>query len=569
MANETNEHGSGLIVLFIAVSQILGSVINEVLLRLKIPIPYSVVLLIIGMTLQYIEISQDNHLGASIAEAASINPHMVFLIFLPVLLFESAFSINYHIMFRSINQAFLLAGPGVIISTLLTASLTKWLLSVYNWDWSVCLMFGAILSATDPVAVVALLREVGASKQLAALIEGESLFNDGTAYVFYLVFVDLVHGAAFNIGESSSLFFRLALGGPLLGIIIGILTAYWLSYCYNNKAAEITTTIFVAYLAFYLGENTTIHVSGVLAVVCLGIYMSRSHAVISVNVHAAMHSVWHQISYMANTYIFLLAGILIIKIFQTEGAIDIIGSKDFGYLIVVYIIIHIVRLIVVSLLAPFLTKLGYGMSLRDGVVLVWGALRGAVGLVLALLVLQDDEINLQIRVRMAFLVAGIVFMTLLINGTTISLILNALGMSVPFKSQIVLLKAAMNHLSNETTLALESIQQDPFYSGADWNYISKTIPKLEQIVTDRIAHEDQDNQRKLKLLDKIANENKKREEERAIEEAENLSKNINVYHLHRLETQLREARNIAEREDTFIDIIEEEGEDKSKRRKKS
>lgn len=113
----------------------------------------------------------------------------------------------------------LLAGPGVLISTTLVASFAIFGMG-YDWDWPTGLTFGAMVSATDPVAVVALLQELGAPKQLSILIEGESLFNDGTALVIFTVFKDMMTGAANrNVGEIVGFFARLSIGGPSLGLV--------------------------------------------------------------------------------------------------------------------------------------------------------------------------------------------------------------------------------------------------------------------------------------------------------------------------------------------------------------
>ena len=128
----------------------------------------------------------------------SIDPHMVLSLFIPGLIFESAFNTNYHIFLKESQQAAMLAGPGVLVNALLIGGVMHYFahsISLfsdidddgYDWSWSFSIMFGAIVSATDPVAVVALLKELGASKRLSTLIEAESLLNDGTAFVMFTV----------------------------------------------------------------------------------------------------------------------------------------------------------------------------------------------------------------------------------------------------------------------------------------------------------------------------------------------------------------------------------------------
>ena len=172
-------------------------------------------------------------------------------------------------------------------------------------------MYGSIISATDPVAVVALLKELGASRRLATLIEGESLLNDGTAMVVFLVIVDIVKGADVTAGGVIFKFIRLSLGGPLLGIIGGMIMSAILKRIHNNGVLEVNTTIFVSYLIFFIAESTPVHVSGILAVVFMGLYMTNvGKTRISAESEHAVHHVWGYIGFVAETVIFILSGII-------------------------------------------------------------------------------------------------------------------------------------------------------------------------------------------------------------------------------------------------------------------
>ena len=120
-----------------------------------------------------------------------MDPHVMLALFMPALIFESAFKTDTHILKHSIGQVLIMAGPMLAVAIALTAVIMYYVLGydeAHNFDFMSCLMFGSIVSATDPVAVVALLKELGASKRLSTIIEGESLFNDGTAFVCFLLF---------------------------------------------------------------------------------------------------------------------------------------------------------------------------------------------------------------------------------------------------------------------------------------------------------------------------------------------------------------------------------------------
>jgi NhaP-type Na+/H+ or K+/H+ antiporter len=146
--------------------------------------------------------------GDGAEEISSIDPHLFFLIFLPPLIFESAFSIDWHIIKAEIVQILILAGPGLVINAFVTAAVMRFVL-MYDgaFTFEAAVMFGALISATDPVAVVSLLKDLGASRTLSTLIEGESLINDGTAFVLFTITLDLVKGESLDILEATGLFF--------------------------------------------------------------------------------------------------------------------------------------------------------------------------------------------------------------------------------------------------------------------------------------------------------------------------------------------------------------------------
>jgi NhaP-type Na+/H+ or K+/H+ antiporter len=136
------------------------------------------------------------------------------------------------------------------------------------------MMAGSILSATDPVAVVALLKELGASPKFGTLIEGESLLNDGTAMVFYMLFYDICIGKEATPQTVVTGFIRMAGGGPLLGILFGLLSCLWLRRVIRDETLVCIITFLACYLVFYIAEFTDVKVSGILALVVLGLFMS-------------------------------------------------------------------------------------------------------------------------------------------------------------------------------------------------------------------------------------------------------------------------------------------------------
>lgn len=190
-------HATGTVILFLSFTVLAACVCKLLLsqmLKNKFPVPFTVIVLILGFIIGIIvahikKIDNDFLLGEE--QLREINPHLIFYIFLPLLIFDSSFNSHFHIIRPQIISGILLAGPGVLICMIIVALCAVYIFP-YDWSWLVALMFGSILSATDPVAVVALLHESGASKSLAALIDLESLLNDGSAFVIFSIFKDIV-----------------------------------------------------------------------------------------------------------------------------------------------------------------------------------------------------------------------------------------------------------------------------------------------------------------------------------------------------------------------------------------
>lgn len=204
-AHSEGKHGAvGTVILFLSFTVLLGCLCKLILsqeLKNKFPAPFTVILLILGFTMGMI-ISQipvmNNDFLLGEKELKDINPHLIYYIFLPLLTFDSAFNSRFYVIRQHIISAILLAGPGALISTGVVGFFSA-VVFPYQWSWLMSIMFGSILSATDPVAVVALLHESGASKSLAALIDLESLLNDGSAFVVFMIFRNII------VGESGSM----------------------------------------------------------------------------------------------------------------------------------------------------------------------------------------------------------------------------------------------------------------------------------------------------------------------------------------------------------------------------
>ncbi|CAH1803170.1 unnamed protein product [Owenia fusiformis] len=471
MTESHSEHAEPTMIMFVFTSCALGALIRFIMkstILQKLRLPYTVILLLFGSLIGIISSQVPSF--AAYTTIVHINPHTLLNVFLPVLVFESAFAMEAHTFLKSFVQIVILAIPGLAIATGLTGLFAMFVFT-YEWTWTESMMFGSILSATDPVAVVALLKDLGASKQLGTLIEGESLLNDGAAIVLFKVFLKLATPGMTMAGHEILFeFLQVALGGPAFGLVMGKLTTYWLSKIFNDALTEITITLASTYVTYYIGEQF-LKVSGVLAVVVLGVIVSAEKTSISPEVEAFLHRFWEMLAYLANTLIFILVGVVI-----TERALGGITGLDAFYMLALYFAITVIRGITIGFFSPILARIGYGLPWRNGLVMTWGGLRGAVGLALALQVVQDSNLNNERIGNKVFLhTAGIVVLTLAINATTISGLLKVLGMSDISAPKRMAMASAVRHLEDRQRITLSMLKTDRFLADADWDMVEKMV----------------------------------------------------------------------------------------------
>lgn len=472
-------------VIFVGISLLLGIACRHVLRGTRVP--YSVALLVLGIGLGALEYGTHHGLGRigdGIRIWANIDPDLLLAVFLPALLFESAFSMEIHQIKRCAAQMLLLAAPGVLISTFFLGAALK-IAFPYNWSWSTSLLLGGLLSATDPVAVVALLKELGASKKLSTIIEGESLMNDGTAIVVYQLFLRMVTGWTFNWGAVIKFLVQVSLGAVGFGIAFGIASVLWLGFIFNDTVIEISLTLAVSYVAYFTAQQGA-DVSGVLTVMTLGMFYSAvAKTAFKGESQQSMHHFWEMVSYIANTLIFILSGVVIAEGILGGDNIFKIYDNSWGYLILLYALVLVSRAVVVGVLYPFLQYFGYGLDLKEAFILVWGGLRGAVALSLSLSVKRSSDgsqyISSDTGTLFVFLTGGVVFLTLIINGSTTQFALHYLGMDKLSAAKKRILNYTKYEMLNKALEAFGDLGDDEELGPADWPTVKRYINSLNDV----------------------------------------------------------------------------------------
>ena len=381
-------HGKGeaQIIFFLFGSLFLGGVFREI--NKKTGIPYTPMLFIVGIALGYYN-AVLGVFGESIYTISNVDPHGLLLIFLPTLIFESGFNADWHIFKRQFVQIFILAVPCVIVSAIFIAFSMKVVLGYTDayYTWLTAFVFGAILSCTDTVAVLALLKEAGASKKFNSLIEGESLINDGTCMVLLTIAAQFIAaGQAEEYNRTAAVlidvpsmtpwtvlvsFCELTLGGAVLGVIFGVISTVWIRKIFNDEILVVNITLIACYLLYYVAENVNIgiQVSGIIALVALGLFMAAfGKTRINAESEHAVHTFWKYAVYVAETIIFLMAGIIIgIKVLLGEKEADAlpITEDDLFKLFGLYLCMTVCRFLAIGVFMPILRRQGYGLTWKE------------------------------------------------------------------------------------------------------------------------------------------------------------------------------------------------------------
>ena len=427
----------------------------------KLNFPHTVLLAVVGIGLGLIADAATNLLPNSVVadvflsmSSLHITADMVMFVFLPALVFESALSIDVHRLMEDIGPIIFLAVVGLLISTFAVAiplSLAT------GMGLVVCLLLGSIVSATDPVAVVALFKELGAPKRLNILVEGESLFNDATAIVLFSILLTMVQaGSEADVLDGTLKFLKVFIGGVVVGFVIARIITWIIEKLRKQTLVCITLTITLAYLSFIVAEHY-LHVSGVMAVVTAGLVVgSTGRTAISPAAFHDLHETWGQLGFWATSVIFVLVGLAVPELLAAIDTGLLIG------LVVVIVAATAARSAVIYGLIPVISKFGVGQSLsvEYRTVMVWGGLRGAVSLALALAVFENAAIGSEIKEFIAVLVTGFVLFTLLVQATTIRPLMGWLGMGeLTPRDRAIRDRATAQTLTNVTDSATQAIRR--------------------------------------------------------------------------------------------------------------
>ncbi|MBV9568624.1 MAG: cation:proton antiporter [Hyphomicrobiales bacterium] len=343
-------------------------------------------------------------------------------VFLPLLVFDAALTSDVRRMLEDAAPILMLA----VVATLVTSAfvgVTLWPLS--SLPLVVCLLLGAVVATTDPAAVIAVFRDVGAPARLTRLVEGEALLNDAASIVLFVVLLGMiVSGHEPDILGGAVEFITSFVGGAVLGALAGRVLLQLMPWAREDRLAEATLTVAFAYVIFIAAERL-FHVSGVVGVLSAGLIASAfGRARITPENWSFLTNLWAQIAFWAHSLVFLLASMLVPKLL-----VDMEG-RDLVLAAALIVSAFVARLLELFLLLPVLSllRLMQPISTAFKLAIAWGGLRGALTLVLALAVTENPLLPHEVQRFVAVLATGLVLFTLLVNGTTLRFVIHLLGL---------------------------------------------------------------------------------------------------------------------------------------------
>jgi CPA1 family monovalent cation:H+ antiporter len=369
------------------------------MLARRLHVPYSVGLVFAGVGLALLPFSPN----------IVLTKQLVFTVFLPPLIFEAAFQLRWRELRKDLSVILLLATIGVMISAVVTALGMRYLA---HWTWISAIVFGVLIAATDPVAVMAMFKDAKVHGRIRLLVEGESLFNDATAAVAFTIALVFASGQSLDVAGISRMLLIMVAGSVICGAVVAG-AVLLLAGATDDHLVEITFTTVAAFGSFLLAEH--FHLSGVLAALVAGLILGNvGHLAIDPKGRVAVEEFWEYAAFVANSLIFLLIGMRL-------------ANQDYRFALLPALI-GIVVVIVGRALAIYPLSLLFAWSSlviqrRHQHILFWGGLRGALALALAL-GLPAEMPEREAIITVAF---AVVAFSIFVQGISVELLMKRLG----------------------------------------------------------------------------------------------------------------------------------------------
>ncbi|NOQ14708.1 MAG: cyclic nucleotide-binding domain-containing protein [Methyloprofundus sp.] len=408
-----------------------------------LPIPYTVLLVILGLLVNFFA-NDSNILNLHHFSQFHLTSELVLYVFLPALVFESALSLDARALLKNIVPILMLAVVGMLVSVILVGIGIWWTLEI---QIIVALLFASLISATDPVAVVALFKELGVSRHLNILIEGESLMNDATAIVLFSILLTLLAEPHYSLGDGALAvghFLEVFLGGIVVGICTGVFISELLVRLFHgDQSIPVVLSLVLAYFSFIMAEHE-LHVSGVMAVLSAAMVLNIvGLSRLSKETIDTIHTTWEFIVLICNSLLFVLIGL----------SVDLIQLASFWQAILVAVIaVYMARAVSVYVLIPLTTR-SFSIekiSWAERHIMWWGGLKGG----LAIAIVMSIPESLPEKHLLESLTLGVVLVSILLNAPTIRWLMHFLKMDVLGDTEQAELKQNMQQVTQSVDKVL-------------------------------------------------------------------------------------------------------------------
>ena len=381
------------------------------MLAKRLRIPYTVALVFGGLLLGAVRFPLLSPLQSG-NRPDWLTPDVILILFLPALVFEGSVKLDLRELVRNSIPLLLLANAGVLLAAVATGYVVHWLIGL---PVLVAMLFGSIISATDPISVLAIFKDLKLDNRLSLIMEAESLLNDGTAVVLFGILFGATVAEKLSVSNGVAQYFLAVVCGAILGSVLGYLASR-ITGAVDDPQIEITLSTILAYGSYLLAFH--LHLSGVIATASAGLIFGNvgSKRGMSVRTRTAMQSFWEYVSFVMNSLVFLLIGleIHVRQLLHNWNSVALaVGAVLAGRVLSVYLSI------------PLSNRFAEKIPFRWQLVIVWGGLRGALALALAL----SLPSAFPYREQILDLTFGVVVFSIVVQGHTLKPLLRLLKLA--------------------------------------------------------------------------------------------------------------------------------------------
>ncbi len=450
----------------------------------RIRVPYTALLAFVGILLAPLSALVP---GLAFVHDLTLTPDLLFFVFLPTLIFESAYNMRIRQLTVDALPITMLSIVSLMASACFIAGGMYLLLSLIGFPipFTLALLFGALISATDPVAVLALFKEYGAPRRLALIFEGESLFNDGTSYALFLIVLAVALEGYHGVGtviEGIGMFTEMVLGGIVFGLIMGGLFSKLVERVRSNEFISITLMLILAHLTFILTElsahllqavGITLHLSAIIATTVAAIVLGNyGRYKVSLRAEAFVEKFWGMLAFLANSLIFVLIGFLFSELPTTTH----LFLAPILLSIVIVAVGRAFSIYPIVALSNLLVPLNRRVSRAWQHVLAWGSLRGALAVTMVLLVpdtlsFPGWKYTFSPKEFLLAVTVGCIFTTLFIKATTIGPLMRRLGVNKLTELEVLEYEEVRALIHSRVLLKLEQLRDRGYIDEATYTTV--------------------------------------------------------------------------------------------------